>query len=113
MDACDPDTDTRNISNFIRVHTGRSPKISRERLCEISKQIKADKLPLPPLVLSQDKRMMIDGKTPLTQKDYLLLFSSSVKRTDLQRLARKSGLSVVDKTRDELKAAIGRRLRSI
>ena len=113
MDACDPDTDTGNIQNFIKLHTGRSPKISREKLCEISKNIKANKLPLPPLVLSKDKKFMIDSKSPLTQKDYERMFSSSVKSAEMKRIARKSGLSEVDKTIQELKNAVGRRLRSL
>jgi hypothetical protein len=113
MDACDPDTDIGNIRNFIKFHTGQRPKISREKLCEISRNIKMDRLPLPPLVLSRDKKYMIDSKSPLTQKDYERLFSSSVKSDEMKRIARKTGLTEVDKTISELKNAVGRRLRSM
>ena len=110
MDACDPDTD---IGDFIKFHTGRRPKISRKKMCEISRNIKMDRLPLPPLVLSRDKKYMIDSKSPLTQKDYERLFSSSVKSDEMKRIARKTGLTEVDKTISELKNAVGRRLRSM
>ena len=113
MDACDPGTDTGNIKNFIKVHTGQSPKISREKMCEISKSIKDGRLPLPPLVLTRDKKFLLDSKSPLTQKDYETMFSSSVKSAQMKRIARKTGLSEVNKTIVELKNAVGRRLRSM
>jgi len=95
MDACDPDIDTENIRNFIKLHTGQSVKIPRAKLCQLSIDAKDDKLPLPPLVLSRDKKYMLDSKSPLTQRDYELLFSSSVKSTEIKRIARKTGLSEV------------------
>ena len=110
MDVCDPGQDMKNIRKLVLVHTGKKIRLSRDRVCEIFRSADAGKLPLPPLGITKDKRYLIDSKSPLTQNDYEVLFSSTSVQSELKRLARKVGLINVDKTKGELKSAIGRRL---
>lgn len=110
MDVCDPDAKTKNIRKLIKLHTGRTVEISRDRMCDITREAKKGNLPMPPLVLTRDKRFLLDPKSPLTQKDYETLYRSNVTSAVVKRLARKAGLVNTDKTISELKDAIGRRL---
>ena len=113
MDVCDPDAKMKNIRKLIKLHTGRSVKLSRDKTCDIIRDTKSGNLPLPPLVLTRDKKYLLDDKSPLKQKDYELLFRSDTKSSVMKRLAKKVGLVEVDKTKVELKRAIGRRLASM
>ena len=113
MDVCDPDAKMKNIRKLIKLHTGRSVKLSRDKTCDIIRDTKSGSLPLPPLVLTRDKKYLLDDKSPLKQKDYELLFRSDTKSSVMKRLAKKVGLIEVDKTKVELKRAIGRRLASM
>ena len=79
MDACDPDVKTKNIRKLIRIHTGRDLNISKERMCEISTDIAKGNLPLPPLVLTRDKRYLLDSKSPLSRQDYESLYNKTMK----------------------------------
>src|SRR5210317_2211796 len=112
MDVCDPDAKTKNIRKLIKLHTGRTVDVPRERMCEITREAKKGNLPMPPLVLTKDKRFLLDPKSPLTQKDYETLYKSSVTSAVVKRLAKKVGLVNTDKTIIDLKDAIGRRLAS-
>ncbi|MBT6183939.1 MAG: hypothetical protein HOI07_04200, partial [Betaproteobacteria bacterium] len=100
----------KNIRKLVLVHTGKKIRLSRDRVCEIFRSADAGKLPLPPLGITKDKRYLIDSKSPLTQNDYEVLFSSTSVHSELKRLAKKVGLINVDKSKGELKSAIGRRL---
>ena len=113
MDACDPDVKTKNIRKLIRIHTGRDLNISKERMCEISTDIAKGNLPLPPLVLTRDKRYLLDSKSPLSRQDYESLYKSRLTSRVVKRIAKKVGLVDVKKTIVELKYAIGRRLKSL
>tara|TARA_B110000858_G_scaffold61279_1_gene71211 strand:+ start:6491 stop:10627 length:4137 start_codon:yes stop_codon:yes gene_type:complete len=113
MDACDPGTESGNIRRLIKLHTGETVKLSRTKVCEIMKAAKENRSPLPPLGLTRDKKYLLDAKSPLTQRDYEILFKSTSKATDIKRIAKKSGLTQLDKTISDLKGAIGRRLRSM
>ena len=113
MDACDPGTESGNIRRLIKLHTGETVKLSRAKVCEIMKAAKENRSPLPPLGLTRDKKYLLDTKSPLTQRDYEILFKSTSKATDIKRIAKKSGLTQLDKTISDLKGAIGRRLRSM
>ena len=113
MDVCDPDAKTKNIRKLIKLHTGKTIKISRDRICDIMKDVDRGNLPLPPLVLTRDKRYLLDPKSPLTRKDFENLFKSNVTSKVVKRLAKKVGLIETDKTISELKRAIGRKLASM
>ena len=113
MDACDPGTESGNIRRLIKLHTGETIKLSKAKVCEIMKAAKENRSPLPPLGLTKDKKYLLDAKSPLTQRDFEILFKSTSKLTEIKRIAKKSGLIQLDKTINELKSAIGRRLRSM
>ena len=113
MDVCDPDAKTKNIRKLIKLHTGHTVEISRDRMCDITREAKKGNLPMPPLVLTRDKRFLLDPKSPFTQKDYETLYRSNVTSAVVKRLAKKAGLVNTDKTISDLKDAIGRRLASI
>ncbi len=113
MDACDPDVKTKNIRKMLKIHTGRDLNISKERMCEISIDIAKGNLPLPPLVLTRDKRYLLDPKSPLTRRDYESLYKSNVTSRVVKRIAKKIGLVDLKKPIVELKHGIGRRLMSL
>ena len=113
MDACDPDAKSTNIRKLIKLHTGRTISISSEKTCELMRDIRKGNLPLPPLVLTRDKRYLLDSKSPLTRKDYETLFKSNVTSKVVKRLAIKVGLTETGKTIADLKSAIGRKLASM
>ena len=77
MDVCDPGQDMKNIRKLVLVHTGKKLRMKREKVCEIFRLADTNKLPLPPLGITRDKKYLIDSKSPLTQGDYDVLFSSS------------------------------------
>ena len=113
MDACDPDAKSTNIRKLIKLHTGRTISISSEKTCELMRDIRKGNLPLPPLVLTRDKKYLLDSKSPLTRKDYETLFKSNVTSKVVKRLAIKVGLTETGKTITDLKRAIGRKLSSM
>jgi hypothetical protein len=113
MDVCDPDAKTENIRKLIKLHTGRTVDVSRDRICDIMRDAKQGNLPLPPLVLTRDKKYLLDSKSPLTQNDYETLYKSTLSSRDVKRIAKKVGLLNVDRTISELKNAIGRKLSSV
>ena len=112
MDTCDPDADISNLRKLIKMNTGESIKLTRDQICQVYNDIQAGKLPLPPLVLDSKTSYLIDKKSPLTPKDFDVLFDSSSKRTDLKRIARKVGLVKTEQmTKNQIFDAIGKRLR--
>jgi len=113
MDVCDPGQDMKNIRKLILVHAGKKIRLSRDKVCDIFRSADEGKLPLPPLRITKDKSYLVDPKSPLTQNDYEILFSSSSVHSEIRRVAKKVGLINVNKTKSELKSAIGRRLRDM
>src|SRR5210317_1088692 len=112
MNACDPDANIANLRKLIKLSTGISIKLTRNDICQVYDDIQAGKLPLPPLVLDSKTSYLIDKKSPLTPKDFDVLFDSSSKRTDLKRIARKVGLVKTEQmTKNQIFDAIGKRLR--
>jgi len=97
MDACDPRIDIKNLKKLVKQNTGAELNLTREQICNAYSAIQANKLPLPPLVLSRDGMYMTDRKSPLTPNDFEILFSSSSTSSQLKRVARKAGLSKFDK----------------
>ena len=77
--------------------------VPKNNIVAAYKNITRDRLPLPPLALSEDKTLMIDVKSPLTGKDYKTLFSSTSTKSQLRRIAKKVDLmNYLEMTKDEL-----------
>jgi len=114
IDACDPDADLSTLRKLIKLNTGENIKLTKTEICQVYKNIQDEKLPLPPLVLNKQKTYMTDRKSPLSARDYELLFHSSTKLGELKKLARKVKLGDIDKkTKADLITAIGKRLRHL
>src|SRR5210317_784802 len=112
MDACDPDAEIADLRKLIKMNTGESIKLTREQICQVYDDIQDGKLPLPPLVFNSRMGYLYDKKSPLTPKDFDVLFSSAWKRTDLKKIARKVGLKQTDQmTKNQIFDSIGKRLR--
>ena len=113
MDACDPSIDIRNLKKLVKQNTGLELKLTRAEICDAYSSIQDGKLPLPPMVLSKDGKYMLDRKSPLTGRDFEILFSESSKLAELKRVARKAGLSSYDKmTKAEITDAVESILKS-
>ena len=77
--------------------------VPKNNIIAAYKNITRDRLPLPPLALSEDKTLMIDVKSPLTGKNYKTLFSSTSTKSQLRRIAKKVDLmNYLEMTKDEL-----------
>ena len=96
MDACDPKLDIENLRQMIKRNTGKDLKLTRKGICQAYTDIQEDNLPLPPLVLSKNRTFMMDGKSPLSQKDYDVLFASDSTASELRRIAKKAGVVTVE-----------------
>ena len=108
---CNPAINIENLKKFLKVNTGVNIKRSREELCDAYAFIESGKLPLPPLVMSRDRTYLTDKRSPLTDRDYNIFFSSTALRKDLERLARKVDIKTVGKlTKEQLRERIGNRL---
>jgi len=93
MDACDPRVDIKNLKKLVKQNTGTELNLTRDQICNAYSAIQANKLPLPPLVLSRDGMYMTDRKSPLNPKEYETLFASTSTVAELKRVARKVGLT--------------------
>jgi len=112
IDTCDPDADVSTLRKLIKMNTGQTIKLTKEEICDVYEDIKRGKLPLPPLVMNSSKTYLLDKKSPLTPKEYEVLFKSSSKRTELRKIAKKVGLMDVEKlSKCDLVSDIGKRLR--
>ena len=112
IDACDPDADMNTLKRLVKSNTGENLKLTRDEICQVYDHIESGKLPLPPLIMDSTRTYLIDKKSPLTAKDYDVLFSSSIKKSALKRLARKIGLKNIDAlSKHDLSDKIGDRLR--
>jgi hypothetical protein len=111
IEICDPDVDPNVLKKLIKINTGHDIKLTKEQICQVYDDIRADKLPLPPLIMSSDKTYLIDKKSPLKVRDYEILFASSSTRKDIKRVARKVGLNQVEQmTKGQMIDSIGKRL---
>jgi hypothetical protein len=66
--------------------------IPKGKIESVFRSITEGRLPMPPLVLSEDKTLLIDRKSPLSGKDYKVLFNASSTKRQLFGLARKMHL---------------------
>ena len=107
MDACNPGINAKNLARLVKQETGMELNLNRNQVCDIHKSIQEGKLPLPPMVLSKDGKYMLDRKSPLSERDFEILFGSTSKIDELKRVARKVGLSnYKDMTKMQLVEAI-------
>ena len=114
MDACDPSINVRNLKKLVKQNTGAELNLTREQICDAYASIQADKLPLPPMVLTKDGKYMLDRKSPITARQFEVLFSSSSKLSELRTIAAKVGLaSYKDMTKSELVEAIEGKLQKM
>ena len=112
IEVCDPDADLDVLMKLIKLNTGHSVKLTKEQICQVYEDIKAGKLPLPPLIMNSSKTYLIDRKSPLRPSDYEILFSSSSKRVDIKRVAQKVGIKQTDQmTKRQMIDSIGKRLK--
>src|SRR6056300_1709862 len=110
---CDPSINIGNLRQFVKTNMGIDIKLSREELCEAYASIQNGQLPLPPLVMTKDRTHLLDKRSPLSQKDYNLLFSATTLLKDLQRIARKIGIKKLDSyTKDQLRNLIGGQMKT-
>ena len=114
MNVCDPNTSYENIKKRVERNVGRPLNLSRKQMCDLYTNIQQERLLLPPLVMSTDKTYMIDKKSPLTQRNYEVLFDKSSKKSQLKRIATKAGALTNSKdTKDQIKTAIFSKLRTL
>jgi hypothetical protein len=112
IEVCDPDADLDVLKKLIKMNTGHTIKLTKEQICQVYNDIKAEKLPLPPLIMSSNKTYLVDKNSPLKPNDYDILFDSSSKRNDIKIVARKVGLKQLDQmTKSQMIDSIGKRLR--
>ena len=89
MNACDPSADIKNLRDVIKQNTGLDVSLSRKEICQVYEDVQEGKLPLPPLVLTKDRTYLLDKRSPLTVRDYEILFSSKSTVANLKRVMRK------------------------
>ena len=112
IEVCDPDADLDVLKKLIKMNTGHNIKLTKEQTCQVYDDIKAGKLPLPPLIMSSSKIYLVDKKSPLKPNDYDILFDSSSKRNQIKIVARKVGLKQLDQmTKSQMIDSIGKRLK--
>ena len=112
IEACDPDANIDDLRALIKLNTGQDIQLTKKQICEVYDEIKAGKLPLPPLIMNSTKTYLIDKKSPLKIGDYEILFDSSSKRNEIKKVARKVGLKQLDQmTKGQMVDSIGKRLR--
>jgi len=49
IEVCDPDVDLDVLKKLIKMNTGHTIKLTKEQICQVYDDIKAGKLPLPPI----------------------------------------------------------------
>ena len=115
MASLSPGTNLTSLRNGIQgrfgVNVSGSPKKEIESAVQM---ISSNRLPLPPLIFSSDKTMLIDPSVGLTAGDYRLLFSASSTKLQLKRVARKLKIVVTEQfSKETLKEAITKHLISV
>jgi len=112
IEICDPDADLNVLMKLIKMNTGQDIKLTKEQTCQVYDDIRAGRMPFPPLIMSTDKTYLIDKKSPLKVRDYDILFASSSTRNEIKRVARKVGLNQIEQmTKGQMIDSIGKRLR--
>ena len=112
IEVCDPNADLDVLKKLIKMNTGQDIKLTKEQTCQVYDDIRAGRMPFPPLIMSTDKTYLIDKKSPLKVRDYDILFASSSTRNDIKRVARKIGLNQIEQmTKGQMIDSIGKRLR--
>ena len=112
IEVCDPDANISDLKRLIKLNTGHEIKLTKNQICQVYDDIKSDRLPLPPLILSSDKTYLTDKKSPLKPRDYDVLFDSTSKKSDLKRIAHKVGFKPTGlTTKNQIIDSIGKRLR--
>ena len=113
MDACDPGMNIDDLRQLIKSNIGKDINLTRKQICDAYTNIQDKDLPLPPLVLTRDRRVMVDGKSPLKARDFETLFKTASKLADIKKLAKKMGvIGLQEMTKGDLVSAIKDRLRS-
>ena len=102
IEVCDPNADLDVLKKLIKMNTGQDIKLTKEQTCQVYDDIRAGRMPFPPLIMSSDKTYLIDKKSPLNVRDYEILFASSSTRNDIKRVARKVGLSQIEQMTKEI-----------
>src|SRR6056300_190908 len=77
IEVCDPNADLDVLKKLIKMNTGQDIKLTKEQTCQVYDDIRAGRMPFPPLIMSTDKTYLIDKKSPLKVRDYDILFASS------------------------------------
>ena len=111
VDACDPDSDLGNLRDLIRLNTGKNIELTKDQICQVQKRIRAGRLPLPPMLLNRSKKVLTDGSTNLTGRDFERLFDGDTTLSHLQRIARKVDVKVDGKKKDDLIDEIKQKLK--
>jgi len=85
-----------SMSNLVRTVQERYSvnvrNLPKNKIESVYRSITEERLPMPPLVLSEDKTLLIDRKSPLSGRDYKVLFDASSTKRQLFGLARKMHL---------------------
>ena len=112
MDVCDPDADIKNLREQVKLDTGKDLRLTREQICGVQKNIQAGRLPLPPMLLNRSRKTltMTDKKSPLTARDFERLFDENTTLDRMQRIARKAGLKVDNKSKADLVSGVKDRM---
>ena len=109
--ACDPNIDLKNLQKIIKLNTGQDVNLTKEEACKVYQNIEDGVLPLPPLILDSSRTYLLDKNSPLTVRDYDILFRTASTKNQLKRVARKVGIKKMDQiTKSDIVDAIGERL---
>tara|TARA_R110000803_G_scaffold20072_2_gene51894 strand:- start:2521 stop:5496 length:2976 start_codon:yes stop_codon:yes gene_type:complete len=100
------------LRNVVKIKTGKTTKLTKNKICEAYTNIQAGKLPLPPLVLTSDRTYLLDKNSPLSSSDYDKLFDKSSSRVILKKIAAKISIKKVEAlTKSQLVDTILKRLK--
>ena len=111
MDPCLPNTSLGNARIIARVKLGVPEKYTKKmtvaHICKAMTICRSTTI-LPPMNSSEfeGKRYMIDPKSPISAKDFVLLFGTSGTLSDCKRIARIFGLSTDCVSKNNLKSNI-------
>ena len=111
MDPCNPDTNLENVRSAFRtklsVPKSVAKNYSRTDMCNAFKRCKKSSNLFPPMKMKMFNGYiyLIDSNSPLSAKEYYKLFEKGTK-TDVVTIAKKLGLSYVDRSKDELMVEI-------
>ncbi|QIG59887.1 hypothetical protein [Dishui Lake phycodnavirus 4] len=88
--------------------------IPKNDIIKATKMVASGQYPLPPLILSRSKTMLIDPSAGLTENDYKIIFSSSSTKSELKRIAKKLGIIMTEElTVQDVKKSIDGQLISM